>query len=327
MPLLVLLALALSAGVASAAPAPVYPSPSSATFTATSSVVSASFPVVEALSPAPSDGGDALGSVSPVAPIADSPGEVTTTPSRPASWFRALSSASFTADFAWASYRTVWIVALAFTLPTLVISFAFLHRFVSRVQWSRRRRLNTCVIRILLMVPVYAVTSMLGLRFPELALYVRTLRECYEALALYSFFLMLILVLGGSKLLVRLLQTRPVQYHLWPFCCFPAFEMGAPFLWHMEFGTLQFVVVKPLLSLAAFICSALGVYGEGSFSPRVAYPYISCLTSLSQAYAIYCLALFYLAVAEELRPIRPVPKFLAIKLIIFFTYWQVCTPD
>ncbi len=62
-----------------------------------------------------------------------------------------------------------------------------------------RKRLNTCVVRIMLMVPIYAATSWLGLRFPDAAPHLRMLRECYEALALYSFFLMLILSLGGDE--------------------------------------------------------------------------------------------------------------------------------
>jgi len=186
----------------------------------------------------------------------------------------------------------------------------------------RRRRLNTSVVRILLMVPIYSITSWLGLRFPEAALYLRTARECYEALAMYSFFIMLILVLGGHAPLVRLLEQQPPQEHLWPFCHLKPFEPGRHFLWHTEFGTLQFVVLKPILSLISFICSAVGVYGEGRFSYNVAYPYISFITSVSQMYALYALILFYFAVKDELQPVRPVPKFMAIKMIIFFTYWQ-----
>jgi CRISPR/Cas system CMR subunit Cmr6 (Cas7 group RAMP superfamily) len=31
--------------------------------------------------------------------------------------------------------------------------------------------------------------------------------------------------------------------------------------------------------------------------------------------------LFYMAAQEELEPYHPVPKFLAIKAVIFFTFW------
>lgn len=37
---------------------------------------------------------------------------------------------------------------------------------------------------------------------------------------------------------------------------------------------------------------------------------------------MYFLVLFYMATKEELAPIKPVPKFLSIKAIIFFSFWQ-----
>lgn len=99
------------------------------------------------------------------------------------------------------AYETIWLIALVFALPTTILSFWRLHRFAVKMDWSHedRKRLNTCVVRIMLMVPIYAATSWLGLRFPNIAPHLRMLRECYEALALYSFFLMLILSLGGDE--------------------------------------------------------------------------------------------------------------------------------
>ena len=43
---------------------------------------------------------------------------------------------------------------------------------------------------------------------------------------------------------------------------------------------------------------------------------------LPQGWALYCLILMFLATREELAPIRPLPKFIVVKIIVFASFWQ-----
>jgi len=81
-------------------------------------------------------------------------------------------------------------------------------------------------------------------------------------------------------------------------------------------------VIKPILALISFILGLVGSYGNGEFSITRGYPYIAFFNNASQVWAMYCLILFYLALREDLAPIRPVPKFLVVKAVVFFTWWQ-----
>jgi Organic solute transporter Ostalpha len=46
------------------------------------------------------------------------------------------------------------------------------------------------------------------------------------------------------------------------------------------------------------------------------------LNNASQAWALYVLMLFYVAMHAELRPLNPLRKFVTIKLVVFFSFWQ-----
>jgi hypothetical protein len=74
-----------------------------------------------------------------------------------------------------------------------------------------------------------------------------------------------------------------------------------------------------------FFFESIGIYGSGSFDWRVAYPYLCFFQNISVMYALYCLVMLYHAVYEELRhPVnwRPLGKFLCVKGVVFFTWWQ-----
>lgn len=43
------------------------------------------------------------------------------------------------------------------------------------------------------------------------------------------------------------------------------------------------------------VCELCGVYGEGTFAAKVAFPYMVAINNLSQFVAMYCLVLFYRA--------------------------------
>jgi hypothetical protein len=69
-------------------------------------------------------------------------------------------------------------------------------------------------------------------------------------------------------------------------------------------------------------CEFGGKYEEGEFSGSNPWLYLIITTNISQIWALYCLVLFYKATKEELQPIKPLGKFLCIKAVVFFSFWQ-----
>lgn len=183
-------------------------------------------------------------------------------------------------------------------------------------------KLQKHVIRILWMVPIYAINAWLGLLNPDNSLYVDSFRECYEAYVIYNFMRYLLNYLNMEMDLEASLELKPQVKHIFPLCCLPDWEMGREFVHICKHGILQYTVVRPTTTFISVICKLAGVYGEGQFQANVAFPYILAINNISQFVAMYCLVMFYKANAAELRPMRPLPKFLCIKAVVFFSFFQ-----
>lgn len=178
------------------------------------------------------------------------------------------------------------------------------------------------IIRILWMVPIYALNAWIGLGFPAQSIYLDSLRECYEAYVIYNFMKYLLNYLNDGQNLEDVLESKPQVYHIFPLCCLAPWEMGNEFIHNCKHGILQYTVVRPVTTIISMICELSGVYGESNFSANVAFPYMVAINNLSQFVAMYCLVLFYRANRTELKPIKPIGKFLCIKAVVFFSFFQ-----
>ncbi|KAH8394304.1 hypothetical protein KR215_007467 [Drosophila sulfurigaster] len=178
------------------------------------------------------------------------------------------------------------------------------------------------IIRILWMVPIYALNAWIGLFFPKHSIYVDSLRECYEAYVIYNFMVYLLHYLNLNMDLEATMLYKPQVYHFFPLCCIRPWVMGREFIHNCKHGILQYTVVRPITAFISVICELCDVYGEGEFAGNVAFPYIVVINNISQFVAMYCLVLFYRANKEDLKPMKPIPKFLCIKAVVFFSFFQ-----
>merc|ERR1712001_655326 len=87
-------------------------------------------------------------------------------------------------------------------------------------------------------------------------------------------------------------------------------------------GTLQFCVVKPVMSFITIWLQSYGLYQDGNWDPSLGYLYITLIYNFSISLALYALFLFYFATRDLLRPFDPVLKFFTIKSVIFLSFWQ-----
>lgn len=145
-----------------------------------------------------------------------------------------------------------------------------------------------------------------------------------QAFTIYAFFQLLINFLGGERSLIIMTHGRPPVSHPWPIShCLPKVDISDPYTFlTIKRGILQYAWIKPLLALATIAMKATGTFEEGSLSPTGGYLWTGIVFNLSITISLYALAMFWVCMRIDLRPFRPMPKFLCIKGIIFASYWQ-----
>lgn len=87
---------------------------------------------------------------------------------------------------------------------------------------------------------------------------------------------------------------------------------------------LQFVLIKPLTALLAIVLDQYDLYNDGVYDFKSGYLYLSVINNCSVSLSLYCLVLFYIATEERLKPFDPFYKFLTVKAVLFFSFWQGC---
>lgn len=232
-------------------------------------------------------------------------------------------------------YEPALIIATCFAIVALVLSiFLILQHLKSYSNPSEQK----WTVAVVFMVPVYATQSIISLWNPRFSLACDILRNCYEAFALYSFGRYLIACLGGERRVVELLESESTkqldepliegeekrsrsQRTLCNFLLKPR-VLGKDLLTIEKFGLVQYMILKTSSAFLALILELFGVYGDGKFKWFYGYPYIAVVLNFSQMWALYCLVQFYNVTHEQLKPIKPLAKFISFKAIVFATWWQ-----
>lgn len=212
-------------------------------------------------------------------------------------------------------------ISLAFSSLTIPVSIY--HSFDHLLNF-KFPKLQAQIIRIIWMVPVYSLESVLSIKYNKYGFIFQSFREIYESYVIYCFMRFLLYHLGDEKRISDKLVKKPstIGQHKPPFCCLSPWQMGQQFLLGCKIGVLQYVCIRFSLAVLTLFLYPFGWYVEGEYSLKSSYFWMTIINCYSQMYALYVLLMFYYALHVELADIRPFEKFLCIKLVIFFSWWQ-----
>ncbi|KAF7333407.1 hypothetical protein MVEN_02356500 [Mycena venus] len=223
----------------------------------------------------------------------------------------------------WDKHRIGWAVAGGCAVITVIITCISVLQHCRNYTVPREQRQ---IIRILYMPPVYAIISFFSYRYFRSYTYYSLIYVAYEAVTISAFLLLIIEYVAatavGHRAEIALVRKdkRPLPM---PFCCWRYRPTKAYFMYTVKWSVLQYVIVRPAISIAGIICQKFGVLCDSQgFNPHFASVYLSAVDFISISVALYGLLLFYGLTKDELVGKRPLAKFLCIKLIVMFTFYQ-----
>ncbi|KAJ7129004.1 organic solute transporter Ostalpha-domain-containing protein [Mycena crocata] len=239
-------------------------------------------------------------------------------------------------DLVFQAHHVGWIVAGFFTVVAVIASFWLVNK---HLQWYTNKREQRYIVRLLFMVPIYAVISLASYLFWNHATPLLLIRDAYEATVLTAFFYLLLtylspdpedqkaifLKVGLSRAADAEAVAKGEEPKKWMFPL--GFIKSKPadglyFLQMMKWGVLQYCVIRPLTTISAVTLNYIGWYCEGSFSPQWGYVYITVIVSISVSIAMYCLIQVYMPISVYLAPHKPLLKLFSVKAVVFLTFWQ-----
>ncbi|KAH8045989.1 hypothetical protein JL722_13941 [Aureococcus anophagefferens] len=214
-----------------------------------------------------------------------------------------------------------WIAGF-FALLAVVLTLRHVYAHATKLNRPEAQRK---VLAILWMVPIYALCSWFAIVWPGAAGEFLLVSSIYEAYTVHMFFALLVAILGGGGGEERALEELPAA----PRAPVRGLWRGARvsrqrFLRDCKLGTLQFVVVKPALSVLDYAFSYTALGGGELVDWRKPELWITILLNVSVSVALTALLKFFHAThaSPRLEAHRPWPKFLSIKGVVFMTWFQ-----
>ncbi|MBA0623333.1 hypothetical protein Godav_008804, partial [Gossypium davidsonii] len=227
-----------------------------------------------------------------------------------------------TMDFSHLNRGQMTLMGSAFCV---VLSLHFTLQLVSQhlFYWKNPKEQKAILI-IILMAPIYAAVSFVGLSdirgSKAFFMFLESVKECYEAFVIAKFMALMYSYLNISiskNIVPDEIKGREI-HHSFPMTLFQprTVRLNHHTLKLLKYWTWQFVVIRPVCSVLMITLQLLQFY------PSWLSWTFTIILNVSVSLALYSLVAFYHVFAKELEPHKPLAKFLCIKGIVFFCFWQ-----
>ena len=118
-------------------------------------------------------------------------------------------------------------------------------------------------------------------------MYFDSIRDCYEAVTIYSFLQLLLAYIGGESHAVVHFRSQAMIRWPCPCCCLGEHPLDHHFLRLCKQWTIQFVFTKPVMAIAVILLESSGTYGKDEYRWDGGFLYVQVIYNVSYTLALY----------------------------------------
>lgn len=224
-------------------------------------------------------------------------------------------------------------LAISAVCGVIAIVVSLLLMFMHAIRYSRPKE-QRHIIRILFMVPIYALVSFLSIVFYTHSVYYEVLRDCYEAFAIASFFsLMCGYIAEDLHAQKQYFRSIKPKNWIWPMKYFQKCAGGengwlrtprSGLTWFnvIWVAVFQYCFIRVAMTIIAVITQYFDRYCLESLNPAFSHIWVMVIEGIAVTITMYCIIQFYYQIKDDIFQHKPILKVLAIKLVIFLSFWQ-----
>lgn len=224
-------------------------------------------------------------------------------------------------------------IAISAVCGAIAIIVSLVLMFMHAIRYSRPKE-QRHIIRILFMVPIYALVSFLSIVFYTHSVYYEVIRDCYEAFAIASFFSLMCAYLAedlhNQKQYFRGIKPKP---WIWPMKYLQKCAGGengwlrtprSGLTWFnvIWVAVFQYCFIRVSMTITAVVTQYFKRYCLESLNPAFSHVWIMVIEGVTVTITMYCIIQFYFQIKGDVSQHKPLLKVLAIKLVIFLSFWQ-----
>lgn len=239
--------------------------------------------------------------------------------------------ASLFTEYTYTFHTLALVISAVCGLIAIVVSLFLM--FMHTIHYSRPTE-QKHIVRILFMVPIYSVVSYLSVYFYKHSVYYEVLRDCYEAFAIASFFSLMCAYVAPSlhdqKEYFRVARPKPWIFPITQMqrCCggehgwLRTPRSGLTWFNIIWVAVFQYCFFRVAMTIVAVLTQYWGRYCLESLNPAFSRIWVMVIVSVAVTIAMYCVIQFYYQLREDIAQHNPIMKVVAIKLVIFLSFWQ-----